>query len=345
MPDIIFDNFAAKKQTFIIPLTFTDITAAKDVITRIGYGGDIWELRVDLLSPAPGPLTTATNLPSPDYVEAQIKALQRMSDLPILFTIRTKSQGGKFPDDAAKEALELMLLAVSCGIQYIDVEVEWPQSLLGEITEKKGSTKVVASYHSWTGNIRWTSEELQKRFESANKFGDIIKLSILSATLEDCFELGLFVRDYNTKFSKPLLAVGMGAHGQLSRITSPISLVTHPLIPFPSAPGQLSLAQVHQAQHLMGMLPRREFNVFGEKGESAKAAAVAAVFQQGFQELGLPHVCQLGGESGASASGFDVANLFAGGRVEDAFDKQFSAWTGRQAPSLVLSDAWKRSLE
>jgi hypothetical protein len=115
---------------------------------------------------------------------------------------------------------------------------------------------------------------------------DIVKLSILSATLDDCHELALFVRDYREAHSKPLLAVGMGANGQLSRITSPISLVTHPLIPSPSAPGQLSLAQVHQALHLIGQLPKRDFHLFDAEESMARA------FNAAFQELGYPYSCK-----------------------------------------------------
>ena len=115
---------------------------------------------------------------------------------------------------------------------------------------------------------------------------DIIKLSILSATIDDCHELALFVRDYRKTGSKPLLAVGMGANGQLSRITSPISLVTHPMIPFPSAPGQLSLAEVNQALHLMGQLPEQQFHIFSSQG-SPKAEALNVAFQ----ELGYHYFC------------------------------------------------------
>lgn len=174
--EIIFSNYANGKQTFIIPLTFTDVNDAKDIITRIGYGGDVWELRVDLLSP-PGKEVGDVNLPPLDYVKEQVEALQAMSSLPILFTIRTKSQGGKFPDDASKEALDLILLAVSSGIAYVDVEIEWPPAMLKEITEKKGSTKIVASYHSWTGKVAWTSEELMQKFAAADTFGG--KFSIM----------------------------------------------------------------------------------------------------------------------------------------------------------------------
>jgi 3-dehydroquinate dehydratase type I len=168
--DTIGQNFAAGKQTFIVPLTFADIHVAANIITRIGYGGDIWELRVDLLSASNGPLGE-TNLPSLQFVEEQTKALQEMSHLPILFTIRTKSQGGKFPDHAADEALALMLLAVSLRIEYVDVEIEWPASLLETFTLKKGATKVIASYHNWTPDLRWTSETLREKFKLANSFG------------------------------------------------------------------------------------------------------------------------------------------------------------------------------
>ena len=168
--DILDDNFEAGRQTFIIPLTFPDIRVAESIITRIGYGGDIWELRVDLLSENDAQLGE-TNSPSREYVEQQIKALQSMLNLPILFTIRTKSQGGKFPDSAADEALALMLLAICQGVQYIDVEVEWPQSLISAITAKKDRSKTVASFHDWTGNIPWTSRTLQEKFDQADKLG------------------------------------------------------------------------------------------------------------------------------------------------------------------------------
>ncbi|CAI7593388.1 unnamed protein product [Penicillium bialowiezense] len=320
--DIIFSNYVNGKQTFIIPLTFTDINEGKANITRIGYGGDVWELRADLLSP-PGKEVGDVNLPPIAYVKEQVEALQAMSSLPILFTIRTKSQGGKFPDDASKEALDLILLAVVSGIAYVDVEIEWPSAMLKEITEKKRSTKVVASYHSWTGKVAWTSEDLMQRFAAADAFGD-------------CYELGLFVREYKLKYSKPLLAVGMGANGQLSRITSPISLVTHPLIPLPSAPGQLSLAQVHQARHLIGKLPKQEISVVGEEKVTEK---VSRALQAAFLELGYPHLCSVRKEkSGIVISELDVTGLHSSSSLVRVVAEEFTQCTGRPAPWSVIDN-------
>jgi 3-dehydroquinate dehydratase type I len=97
-----------------------------------------------------------------------------MSSLPVLFTIRTKSQGGKFPDDKADEALALMLMAVECGIEYVDVEVEWPESVIGKLVKRKGLAKLVASFHDWTGDIRWTSQLLRNKFAQADAFGGML---------------------------------------------------------------------------------------------------------------------------------------------------------------------------
>lgn len=172
MSDITFDNHRSDGscQTFIIPLTYPNISLDAENITRIGYGGDIWELRVDLLSNSQRPISK-TNLPPLEYVEQQVKLLQSLSPMPMLFTIRRESQGGKFPDDAKDEALDLMLMAMEAGCQYIDVEIEWPRSLPHALLAKKEATKLVASYHDWTGNIRWTSPVLQEKYAVADAFG------------------------------------------------------------------------------------------------------------------------------------------------------------------------------
>ena len=161
---------------------------------------------------------------------------------------------------------------------------------------------------------------------------DIIKLSILSADLEDCYELGLFVRDYRKSNKKPLLAVGMGANGQLSRITSPVSLVTHPLIPFPSAPGQLSLAEVHRARHLMGQLPKQQVAV---SGVGAQAQKVSQALNAAFAELGYPHDVTVTSAGGA----LDTIALGTNKAVTEAVASKFTEVTGRPAPLSVIQDA------
>ncbi|VUC35907.1 unnamed protein product [Clonostachys rosea] len=313
-------------KTFIIPLTFPDVNNGKHVLSRIGYSGDIWELRVDLLGPG---VIGEENVPDPQYVKEQIGTLQSLSPLPILFTIRTRSQGGKFPDTAAQEALDLMILAVNAGVGYIDVEIEWPDHLIQEITKKKSEAKIIASYHSWTGDVRWTGEVLKEKFVAANAFGGRLYI-------EDCYELGLFVRDYRERHQKPLLAVGMGLNGQLSRITSPISLVTHPLIPFPSAPGQLSLAQVHKARYLIGQLAKRDVSIQGTDERTVRRFAQG--LQAAFDELGYPHTCHSDDSDGREVIKV-TETLESLDSVLDFVSKLFTSITERPPPLSVIERA------
>jgi 3-dehydroquinate dehydratase type I len=167
--DLLSQNYTSNKQSFIICLAFSNLRHAIHHLERISYGGDCWELRCDLLTPSDGPLGK-TNLPSPEFVAEQIDILQQHSQLPVLFTIRTVSQGGRFPDHADKEALELMLLAIDKGCEYIDVEIEWPSSLIQVVSNGKKDAKVIGSYHEWNGNVRWTSQTLKEKYELADSF-------------------------------------------------------------------------------------------------------------------------------------------------------------------------------
>lgn len=107
----------------------------------------------------------------------------------------------------------------------------------------------------------------------------------MSQDLDDCHELALFVRKHKNMSQKPILTIGMGTAGQSSRITSIISLVTHANLT-PSAPGQLTMAQVHQALHMIGQLPKRNFYIFGYNISHSLSPTLHGA---GFKELGLPH--------------------------------------------------------
>ncbi|KAI5847969.1 type I 3-dehydroquinase-domain-containing protein [Morchella snyderi] len=201
-----------------------------------------------------------------------------------MFTIRTVSQGGRWPDDAHEAALEAMRMAVRAGCAYVDVEIEWPQAMIDAVVKEKGASKIVASFHDWTGDIRWGDELLREKLEKGDSFGDIPKLSIMATSIYDAYEQALFLRTH-ADHQKPILAVAMGAAGQLSRALAPISMITHPLVPS-SAPGQLTLTQVHTVMHLAGLLPKRNFFIFGN---DIAHSLSPVLHNTGFAELALPH--------------------------------------------------------
>ena len=105
------DKIILKDQSFFVSLTVPDVAAALGFLPEVVVGADAIELRVDLLEdPA-----DKSNPPSVEYVANQLAILHGSTDLPVVFTVRTKSQGGKFPDAAHDHAFALYNLAIRMG--------------------------------------------------------------------------------------------------------------------------------------------------------------------------------------------------------------------------------------
>jgi hypothetical protein len=78
----------AGQWSHFVSLTFPTIDAAADLLPALRIGADAWELRVDLLEDM-----------SPASLHYQIGLLREISPLPIVFTVRTTGQIGKFPGE------------------------------------------------------------------------------------------------------------------------------------------------------------------------------------------------------------------------------------------------------
>src|SRR5437667_267240 len=79
-----------------------------------------------------------------EFLEVQTTILRRAVSVPMIFTIRTQSQGGKFPDDAHEEALQLYRAAARMCFDFIDLEIQFPDELCNKVAELKGSSKIIA---------------------------------------------------------------------------------------------------------------------------------------------------------------------------------------------------------
>ncbi|KAF8154593.1 EPSP synthase-domain-containing protein [Crassisporium funariophilum] len=285
-------NLAAGRRSYFLSLTYPDITQAFPRIDELTQGVDALEIRVDLLRTDKDYETIGDSIPSLDYVQQQLVALRRVSSLPIVFTVRTKSQGGAFPDSAHKEAVELLRLALQMGVEYLDVEITLPEKLIKELNAQKGFSKVIASWHDWSGNMKWDGPLVKEKYEMANKLGDFIKIVGKANSIKDNFALYDFVTAANAQpGSKPIIAINMGVEGQMSRVLNPtFSPVSHPLLPNKAAPGQLSFKQIQQALHLIGLLPSRKFYLFGTPISNSMSPTL---HNTAFENLGLPHKYEL----------------------------------------------------
>lgn len=281
------DLTRADRPTYFLALTFPDLTPVLDLVDDFTVGVDAIELRVDLLSPD-GRQPTSAQIPPLEYVGQQLAALRQRTSLPIIFTVRTVAQGGKFPDSAEHAYFEFVHQALRWACEYVDLEGQWSDELLEGVVAAKGSSLLICSAHDWTGDMRWDGPGAHKVYDRLDRFGDIVKIVGTASSVQDNYDLLAF-RDRIAKAgkTKPLLTINMGVQGQLSRVLNPVlSPVTHPLMPGRAAPGQLTFAEIQSAMHLIGQSPRRKFCLFGTPIAHSKSPLL---HNTGFQLLGLPH--------------------------------------------------------
>ena len=272
-----------KKHSFFVALTFPDLRPYLYALEEICVGSDAVELRVDLLKEG-----TTGNIPSIDYVTDQLSLLRSTTPLPVVFTIRTQSQGGKFPDDAYEEALALYRLAIRMGCEFVDLEIAFPDPLLEKVMSMKGFSRIIASHHDPQGTLSWSNGSWEPHYTKARQYGDIVKLVGIAKSLDDNFALRAFK---STHTPSPLIAINMGAQGQPSRIlNSFMTPVSHPALPFKAAPGQLSASEIRRGLSLMGEITPKYFHLFGSPISASRSPALHNTL---FTLTGLPHTYAL----------------------------------------------------
>jgi len=140
--------------------------------------------------------------------------------------------------------------------------------------------------------MKWNGPLVKEKYRIANQIGNVIKLVGKAEKMEDNFALYDFASRVNSsRTAKPLIAINTGLQGMTSRIlNATFSPVSHPLLPFKAAPGQLSFAEIQRALHLMGQLQPRRFYLFGQPIAHSMSPTI---HNAAFEALGLPHVYEL----------------------------------------------------
>ncbi|KIW08604.1 3-phosphoshikimate 1-carboxyvinyltransferase [Verruconis gallopava] len=277
------DEIKRKKHSFFVCLTFPQLGPYLDVLKEVVVGADAVELRVDLLEDP----TSKDGLCTPDFLIQQVSLLRSAVSIPIIFTLRTKSQSGKYPDDAHDKAIELYRTALRLALDFIDLEMTSPDSILKEVSENKGFSKIIASHHDPKGELSWRNGSWIPFYNKALIYGDIIKLVGIAKTYQDNYAVAEFKEWAKTSHDVPLIAMNMGELGKASRIQNGfMTPVSHPKLLSASAPGQLSAAQIRLGLSLHGLIQPKKMCIFGFPVQQSRSPALHNAL---FKETGLPH--------------------------------------------------------
>eukprot|EP00658_Telonema_sp_P-2_P000022 TRINITY_DN10005_c0_g1_i1.p1 TRINITY_DN10005_c0_g1~~TRINITY_DN10005_c0_g1_i1.p1 ORF type:complete len:571 (-),score=94.66 TRINITY_DN10005_c0_g1_i1:389-2101(-) len=226
--------------------------------------------------------------------------MRRSCPLPVIFTVRTQSQGGAFPDNQL-EYFQMTELAIRLGFQWVDLESHWEPTKLAEFLVNTGYTKVIGSHHFKNSN-GGTAEQLAAQFRHCAHGGlvDMVKVVIMAQTLDDTLklvsvsrvlELPERQRKTGADGQMGVIALAMGAAGVTSRILNEhFTPVSHPILGVTAAPGQIPLAEIHTARRIINVhqVPTRRFYVFGVPG-SEGICAPGCFFSAGFEFCHLLH--------------------------------------------------------
>ena len=170
--------------------------------------------------------------------------------LPILFTIRTRQEGGE-ADLLFEEYSRLNLAAASGNVaDLVDIEVfkeeEKKKELIKSLQEK--GVKVIGSSHNFQETPP-VQDLFTILFSLADSGADILKLAVMPQYFEDVQVLILAVRKTVKSLGRPVIAMSMGEMGKVTRTWGEAfgSCVTFGTAGPASAPGQMPVAELRAA--------------------------------------------------------------------------------------------------
>lgn len=206
----------------------------------VGLGAEMIEWRVDAFE-------NATSMNAVREVLAELKPIVQNTIL--LFTFRSKKQGGLLELDYEKVYDLHQVAAESKMVDFIDVEYFDVDDMDRQIHKlQKMGVHVITSHHDFEETP--SAEVIAMLLEQMAQSGtDIVKLAVMPQTTEDVLCLLEETNAFHKKYPKQLLiTMSMGKLGVLSRISGETfgSCVTFGAGKNASAPGQIPMADLQQ---------------------------------------------------------------------------------------------------
>ena len=209
--------------------------------------------------------TTAVAEKQPDLLEWRVDFFQGIADtdqvleaawrirqaapgIPLLFTRRSRREGGQPIDLAEEQVLELYHAVCKSGlIALIDYEMGNEAEHVARVHNmaRRSGVKLVLSYHNFQETP--PAAELVRRFAQAEELGaDVGKVAVMPQKLDDVLTLLQATLQSSRERSIPIISMSMAGWGALSRLCGGVfgSALTFAVGASSSAPGQMPIEDV-----------------------------------------------------------------------------------------------------
>ena len=176
------------------------------------------------------------------------KIRQVLEEVSILFTFRTKGEGGEkefFEDRYFMLNLEVIR---SKNADLVDVEIFREESGVKTIIREAHAcgVKVIASNHDFEKTPE-KDEMIRRLCKMQTMQADILKIAVMPKSVKDVLTLLTATEEMNREFAdRPVVSMSMGKFGAVSRMSGEIfgSAITFGAAGNTSAPGQIEVAEL-----------------------------------------------------------------------------------------------------
>lgn len=179
----------------------------------------------------------------------------RIGDLPLLFTFRTKDEGGE-RQLSPREYAALNLAVMGTGyVDLVDVEVFTAKEEVAWLVDagRKHAVKIVGSNHDFLRTPE--KDEIIRRLCYMQECGvDIVKIAVMPNGKEDVHTLLQATAEMSLEYAdRPMITMSMSERGIISRIAGEFygSAVTFGCLHQTSAPGQVPAKELKEILELL----------------------------------------------------------------------------------------------
>ena len=210
------------------------------------YTMDVVEWRVDFYE-------DVFDIPATVETGRQLRAA--LGDTPILFTIRTKKEGGEKEIDYAAYTALNKAMAESGYVDAVDVEIFSGDDVVREnIANIHAAGKaVVGSNHDFFGTPN-KADLLYRLRKMQNMDADIPKIAVMPKSRQDVVELLAATAEMSEVYAdRPIITMSMGSKGVITRIAGEAfgSAMTFGAVGQVSAPGQIPVEKLQAAMAIL----------------------------------------------------------------------------------------------
>lgn len=216
----------------------------EEVLQALKSKADLLELRIDYYVRKNG-LQNVINV---------VESVRKLSHMPIIFTFRTKSEGGEC--EITQEQYSKLILEISeTGyVDFVDIELNMGEAFVEELIKKikQTSTRVIVSNHDFECTV--PKDEIIRRMKIMEKIGaDIAKVAMMPVCDEDVVSLLDVSVKMKKQLSIPIITMSMGKMGAISRLWGNLSgsVITFASVTETSAPGQMQSDKVSECLKLL----------------------------------------------------------------------------------------------